>query len=307
MATAITIKRYNGSSWDELAPATTIAQVSGLQSALNGKQSTLTFDSTPTQSSTNPVTSGGVYTAINNVTEIANGKTASYVLNVADNSSVFSTANLRLNSILVDVSNYPTFTTVGGGTVNYSSLKIGDIIYLTDTEVPDWWVGARTYTNSTLTSITLYKMETTKVDLTNYQTKVSTMGSTTKPVYVSASGTFSECDTYAGGTAVTLNGTNKSSSTASFYAPTSVGTSGEYLVSNGSGAPSWQSKATSVSSDDSALVTSGAVYDALTHYVEADQDYDNQTELWSAKNRTYLQSSAPTSNLVSGDLLFQTS
>lgn len=48
-------------------------------------------------------------------------------------------------------------------------------------------------------------------------------------------------DTLAGGTAVTLNGTSKANSTASFYAPTSVGTSGQYLRSNGSGAPSWTS------------------------------------------------------------------
>lgn len=47
--------------------------------------------------------------------------------------------------------------------------------------------------------------------------------------------------TYAGGTAVTLNGTSKASATASFYAPTSAGTSGQLLVSTG-GAPSWVSK-----------------------------------------------------------------
>lgn len=36
----------------------------GVYTALSGKQSTLTFDSAPTESSTNPVTSGGVYTAL---------------------------------------------------------------------------------------------------------------------------------------------------------------------------------------------------------------------------------------------------
>lgn len=36
----------------------------GVYTALQGKQNTLTFDSTPTQSSTNPVTSGGVYAAL---------------------------------------------------------------------------------------------------------------------------------------------------------------------------------------------------------------------------------------------------
>lgn len=37
----------------------------GIYTALAGKEDTLTWDSTPTQDSTNPVTSGGVYTAIN--------------------------------------------------------------------------------------------------------------------------------------------------------------------------------------------------------------------------------------------------
>lgn len=44
---------------------------------------------------------------------------------------------------------------------------------------------------------------------------------------------------YAGGTAVTLNGTSKAATTASFYAPTGAGTSGQLLKSAGSGAPVW--------------------------------------------------------------------
>jgi len=68
----------------------------------------------------------------------------------------------------------------------------------------------------------------------NKQDKISSLGSTTKPVYFSSNGVASECSTYAGGTAVTLNGTSKSASTASFYAPTSVGTNGQLLSSNGS-------------------------------------------------------------------------
>ena len=81
----------------------------------------------------------------------------------------------------------------------------------------------------------------------NKQSKVAAKGSTTKPVYTSGSGTFAECSTYAGGTAVTLNGTSKAASTASFYAPTTAGTSGYYLKSNGSGAPTW---VTSPSAED---------------------------------------------------------
>ena len=79
---------------------------------------------------------------------------------------------------------------------------------------------------------------------TGYQVKVSKLGSTTKPLYTSAAGTFAECSTYAGGTAVTLNGTSKAASTASFYAPTEAGTSGQILKSSGSGAPTWVNQST---------------------------------------------------------------
>lgn len=47
---------------------------------------------------------------------------------------------------------------------------------------------------------------------------------------------------HAGGTAITLNGVDKSSSSASFYAPATVGTSGQVLRSNGNGAPTWDNE-----------------------------------------------------------------
>lgn len=68
-------------------------------------------------------------------------------------------------------------------------------------------------------------------------------GSSTQPIYLNG-GIPTECSTYAGGTAITLNGTGKGGSTASFYAPTSSGTSGYFLKSGGSNtAPSWVSAA----------------------------------------------------------------
>lgn len=72
--------------------------------------------------------------------------------------------------------------------------------------------------------------------------KQAALGSTTKPVYLSAKGVFSEASTYAGGTAVTLNTTSKAASTASFYAPTSAGTSGQIIKFPASGStPIWSS------------------------------------------------------------------
>lgn len=76
------------------------------------------------------------------------------------------------------------------------------------------------------------------ISVSGKQATVAKLGSTTQPVYTSAAGTFATCSTYAGGTAVTLNGSSKGGSTASFYAPTSAGTSGQILVSSG-GAPTW--------------------------------------------------------------------
>ena len=76
--------------------------------------------------------------------------------------------------------------------------------------------------------------------LTGPATKLGSanLGSTTKPIYL-VGGVATECSNYAGGTAVTLNGTSASASTASFYAPTGAGTSGQILKSSGSGAPTW--------------------------------------------------------------------
>jgi hypothetical protein len=65
-------------------------------------------------------------------------------------------------------------------------------------------------------------------------------GSGTKPVYVPATGIVTECSTYAGGTAVTLNNASKAASTASFYAPTAGGTAGHILIGDGTTkAPIW--------------------------------------------------------------------
>lgn len=67
-------------------------------------------------------------------------------------------------------------------------------------------------------------------------------GSTTKPIYLAA-GVATECSTYAGGTAVTLNGADKAASTASFYAPTSAGSNTQALVG---GTPTWTSISPSI-------------------------------------------------------------
>lgn len=90
------------------------------------------------------------------------------------------------------------------------------------------------------TSGTTYDLSklATKTNLTDGSvTKVgtATLGSTTKPIYLS-SGVPTTGSTYAGGTKVTLNGTSRASSTATFYAPTTYGSNGHVLIAKGSGA-----------------------------------------------------------------------
>lgn len=104
--------------------------------------------------------------------------------------------------------------------------------------------GVITLGGNTITPLTSHQ------DISGKQNKVAKLGSTTEPLYTSAAGTFAKCSVYAGGTAVTLNGTSKAANTASFYAPTAAGTSGQVLVSSGSGAPTWASVASTQICED---------------------------------------------------------
>ena len=67
---------------------------------------------------------------------------------------------------------------------------------------------------------------------------INNVGEATKPIYL-VLGEATECQTYAGGTLVNLNGSDVPHAKATFYAPTSAGTDGYILKSNGSGAPTW--------------------------------------------------------------------
>ena len=111
-----------------------------------------------------------------------------------------------------------------------------------NTDGPKWWIGL------TGTSGTSYNLD-------DKQDKISALGSRTRPVYFSNDGVVNDCADYAGGTRVFLNGTSNSGKDATLYAPTTAGTSGYSLKSNGSGAPRWaKSRNVSVGS----TITSGA-------------------------------------------------
>lgn len=111
------------------------------------------------------------------------------------------------------------------------------------------------------------KIGTTKADLSNVvrvPTAGTAIGDTTHPVYVDADGEATAGSQYAGGTKLTLNGADKGADSATAYAPTAGGTSGQYLKSNGNGnAPSWETMDSSPTENSTKAVTSGGVKAAL--------------------------------------------
>ena len=99
---------------------------------------------------------------VSDIVEIAEGKTKAYAVDCTTQTVFKSTAS--------SITAPDSFTTIGGETVNKSDLKTGDIVYIIQEGYPDRWYSS--------TDSKFYKMESTVVDLTEYQTK--TMGASVK-------------------------------------------------------------------------------------------------------------------------------
>lgn len=89
------------------------------------------------------------------ILNVAQGKTKSFTISYADNASFNSQAD--------SLSGITSFETIAGETVQTTTLQNGDIILVIETEVPDRWWSAE--------DSKFYKMETSKIDLTDYATK----------------------------------------------------------------------------------------------------------------------------------------
>ena len=103
--------------------------------------------------------------AVEDVEEIANGKTRTYVLSYTGSDSSFNNSIFNSNSDTIYLTQSHKIGLIDGTTLNQSSgLKVGDVFLVKETNVPDRWVmsvnGSGTFT--------LAKMETAKVDLTSY-------------------------------------------------------------------------------------------------------------------------------------------
>ena len=92
----------------------------------NGKQDALTFDSAPTENSTNPVTSGGVYTALTDKQDTLVGSGAGQNIKTINNTSVLGTGNIDTEELFECTSGTTTYTEVETAV---NSGKIPYVIY----------------------------------------------------------------------------------------------------------------------------------------------------------------------------------
>ncbi len=128
-----------------------------------------------------------------NIREVAEGKTKSFtVTSLADIGTIFR----------IDCSTVADEYTITSRRIEYNGilydLKNGDVFLIVDTEVPDYWVS--------IDNMKIYKLETTKVDLTGYLKKDDSK-STRKKVYAKnedGSQTLLECSTGRGPDTIAL-------------------------------------------------------------------------------------------------------
>lgn len=99
---------------------------------------------------------GCLDTLLDDIMEVAEGKTRNYVISDATTGTdVVNTSFDSGNASITVTISGKKLVDVAGADVLISDLKVGDIVSVIETEVPDRWVGA-----IGSTSITLYKLET---------------------------------------------------------------------------------------------------------------------------------------------------
>lgn len=136
--------------------------------SVNGKAGVVVLDATDIKLTTNQQTVQqnfirvdesieDLYEEATTAIEIAEGKTKSYVIDEKDDITGTETVDGEITNV-----------TAIAGISDLSVLKVGDIINVKELNTPDYWV------SQIAPSITLSKMETSKVDLENYYKKSET-------------------------------------------------------------------------------------------------------------------------------------
>jgi len=137
-------------TWVEGKNYLTSADVSNKEDKSN-KVTALTSSSTDTQYPSAKCT----YDAIEDVREVAEGKTATYVISKATNPA-FNTENATVT--------FTSFTDIHGVVITFNDVKVGDNVYITETDVPDRWISSISESNAVC-----HKLETAKSAVSDVQ------------------------------------------------------------------------------------------------------------------------------------------
>lgn len=179
MNTKITkVGTITSGTWNGTAIADAyIASASKWNGYGTSKQDKLTFDLTPTTGSTNPVQSRGVKQYVDDevrrVTEIAQGKTKTYVIDatkttnegipVLNNKFNVEKTNSK-NDFVITAKELGNIATVDGNIIDIADkMKVGDIILTTGKGIKDWFLG-----KIDDEGITFYQIDSDTPDLTGY-------------------------------------------------------------------------------------------------------------------------------------------
>lgn len=196
----ITSGTWNGTAIED----TYIASAAKWNKYGETKQDKLTFDLTPTTGSTNPVQSRGVKQYVDDevrrVTEIAQGKTKTYVIDATKTDvGGIPVLNSKFNTIKTSSKDNFTITpeelgngligTVDGNTIDIADkMNVGDIILTTGKGIKDWFLGKADGSEG----FTFYQIDSDTPDLTVYTLKSSLGTAASKDVSTRGPGAAGE-------------------------------------------------------------------------------------------------------------------
>lgn len=195
--------------------------------------------------------------------QLATARTIALTGDVTGSAAFDGSGNISITTVVADSSHNHAASNITSGTIAAARLPTATTSTIGIVKIGTGIaVSSGTISNSGVRSIA--------TGSTNGTISVNTNG-TSADVAVKGLGTLAYSSaTYAGGTAITLNGASKAGATASFFAPTTVGTAGQFLKSNGSGAPVWANVSTV------GLVHVGSAAPSTTDYVLwVDEDEDS--------------------------------
>lgn len=166
--------RESDTSWKIYKASEMLTQMTSIglvpnSRTVNGKKLTGNITLTGSDIAVSSSDSTKISDKLTSAIEIAQGKTATYVIDASKvgNTSFYIEKTKTTSS--VTVANTGSLTTTDGSSVALTSLKVGDIILTTGAGIKDWYFGGMD--SATNTNMVFYQIDSDTPDLTGYALK----------------------------------------------------------------------------------------------------------------------------------------